>query len=474
MPGSESSARAAVLAQPRPRVPRRVATSRWHAFLGVCVALTLALAACTPGGATPSPTPTPTPMQPWKLRLSDPKADYFSTLALARDDTIFTVRYSGEVGHLVKSFAPDGAPGWETLLKGGFAVPRDIKVAPDGTIVLAGWTEPEEHAGDARYHNAYLAKLSPQGEVLWEKSLGGPEQDEFNGVAVSADGSITAVGFTCSTTGDFPAPPIAHAPDPELCEAALAVSFSPDGDQRWAKIYGGSFSSMFGQADAAPDGSIVTNGQNLSDDGDLPVWPGLNDDGTVTPIEFVTKLTPDGSIVWSTPVDQKSGGRLHDVVVDPAGAILAAGRKNNKAEVMKLSADGAIVWTVSVDGVVDSTMNTFPREIALTADGGAVAVGQGAPPGGGATFRGLVMRVTSDGRLAWVKLYGTAVSFHAVAETTDGAVIVAGGAETLDDFPANGPLPTTPTATVPLDPPTGRESDSVIARLSSEGELAAD
>jgi len=79
-------------------------------------------------------------------------------------------------------------------------------VAKDGSIIAAG--ETNSIGGDfpatKGAKDAVVAKISPDGALVWAKTYGGSGSDRFGAVAVAPDGSIIAVGSTDSIDGDFP------------------------------------------------------------------------------------------------------------------------------------------------------------------------------------------------------------------------------------------------------------------------------
>jgi hypothetical protein len=88
---------------------------------------------------------------------------------------------------------------------------EDIAVAPDGSLVVAGWTDAADDflnddpvcLGSGGLEDAFVLMLDPEGIALkFSTQLGGSEDDFANGVAVGSDGSIYVCGSTSSA--DFP------------------------------------------------------------------------------------------------------------------------------------------------------------------------------------------------------------------------------------------------------------------------------
>ena len=88
----------------------------------------------------------------------------------------------------------DGTPGWSQVLGGDFADRANAAaVAEDGTIALAGSTRKTATTLD----DAYVATLTPLGDVAWEKSFGGNLfADRAHALLADDDGGYSVAGST--------------------------------------------------------------------------------------------------------------------------------------------------------------------------------------------------------------------------------------------------------------------------------------
>ncbi|MFC1475922.1 fibronectin type III domain-containing protein [Candidatus Zixiibacteriota bacterium] len=73
-------------------------------------------------------------------------------------------------------------------------VAHGITPTSDGNFVIAGSTRSFGAGGS----DVYLIKINTAGTVLWEKAIGGPEDDGANDVAEAMDGGLLIVGWTSS------------------------------------------------------------------------------------------------------------------------------------------------------------------------------------------------------------------------------------------------------------------------------------
>lgn len=72
---------------------------------------------------------------------------------------------------------------------------RDLRVLPDGGFIIAGTT----NSGDNGGYDALLIRTNSDGEILWEKSFGGEDWDFFNQVKIVSTGGFIIAGQTFSS-----------------------------------------------------------------------------------------------------------------------------------------------------------------------------------------------------------------------------------------------------------------------------------
>ena len=228
------------------------------------------------------------------------------------------------------------------------------------------------------------------------------------------------------------------------------------------------------------EGNIYVSGGTCSPD--FPTTPGAYSrkfDGSGTsagnsgPVDaFVTKLTPDGKMVWSTLVGGPNHDRTYSIRVDRQGCVYIAGRAgkgfpttkgalqerfagDNRPAVgygpqdgfiTKLSADGSkVLWStyfgsadasIIRDMVIDGKGNVYVSMIGVRADSPYVTRGafQTARPGGP---DGLVAKVSADGRrVLWASYLGGSGRDTAPSIRLDGkGNVLVSGSTSSKDFP---------------------------------------
>ena len=288
-----------------------------------------------------------------------------------------------------------------SMALGGNGAEEATAVAIDaqGRIYLAGYTSStdlpwQRLGGPGGRGDVFVARLDPTGQqVQFIAYFGGAQPDNVRGLAVDTAGRLHVTGYTTST--DFPmVRPLSGQHLAPGGTNAFVATIAADGSAL-------SFSTYLGGADAdeahgiavAADGSLVVAGETRSTDfptrnARQPVGQGL--DG------FITKITPAGTLDWSTYHGGASSDSLFAVAIDATGAVSVAGT------------------TASAD---------FP----------VMPASQGAAGG----FDAVVARYTASGTLVFsTRLGGSAHdSAQAIAVDAAGAIHV-GGSTSSPDFPA--------------------------------------
>ena len=114
---------------------------------------------------------------------------------------------------------------------------RDLQLTQDGGFILVGDTESQ----GAGKHDAWIIKTDAQGELLWEQTFGGTEDDEASAIQPLPDGGYIVAGATESQgTGKRDAWLLTLDPQGKLIgnhtygnkrnDGAYAVRLTPDGE----------------------------------------------------------------------------------------------------------------------------------------------------------------------------------------------------------------------------------------------------
>jgi Beta-propeller repeat len=304
----------------------------------------------------------------------------------------------------VAKFSPDGALLWNTFL-GGSGDDYGRGIAVDGDNILVSGTSDATWGAPVlaykSFTDAFVAKLSPDGGLLWNTFLGSSSSnsnlgpDTGNGIAVDGSGSVLVTGSSSGTWGN---PVHAFSPDPNgfASTDAFVAKLSSSGALTWNTFLGASGNAMVrtysgndvGLAVAVDGDNVFVSGTSGSSWG-VPVRAftyGTSSDGYAvwaTMDVFVAKLNSGGALTWNTflgsSADESGPGIAVDnssnnvVVVGTSGAAwgsspLRAYSGKSDAFAAQLNSSGALTWNTFLGAsgfdngngvIIDGSGNVF-------------------------------------------------------------------------------------------------------------------
>jgi hypothetical protein len=273
---------------------------------------------------------------------------------------------------LVK-LSSSGAIQWQKVLGGstGCDFANVVLSTPDGGYIVAGHTD--SHDGNvsstAGERDVWIVKLSTNGDIQWQKTIGGALSEYAYAIQLTADGGYILAGYTYSNNGDVSG----NHGDAD----AWIVKISSTGAIQWQKALGGRREEIARSVQVTPDGGYIVAGSTKSNDGDVSGNHGDAD-------AWVLKLSSTGNIEWQKTLGGSGEEIARSVQVTPDGGYIVTGSamSNNgdvvgnhggqDAWVVKLSNDGTIQWQKSFGGYG----NEFANSIQLSPDGGFIVAGQ--------------------------------------------------------------------------------------------------
>jgi hypothetical protein len=210
---------------------------------------------------------------------------------------------------------------------------RGVAVDGAGNVYVTGWTwspdlpllNPLQPALNGP-QDAFVAKFSPAGALIYSTYLGGSGNDRALSIAVDGAGNAYVSGNTNST--DFPLRNPFQATYGGGFNDAFAVKLSPDGAALVYSTYLGGSGSDFGIGNAI-DGAGSAHLTGITDSTNFPLqnpFQSANPGGGT----FVTKLSASGSaLVYSTYLGGAGGDTARSVTVDGAGSAYVLGWTNS-------------------------------------------------------------------------------------------------------------------------------------------------
>ncbi|WP_319580224.1 hypothetical protein [uncultured Methanospirillum sp.] len=188
---------------------------------------------------------------------------YIVVGASASDDGDVTGNH-GDFDYWVVKLTPNLEISWQKSLGGSKNdTPSFVQQLSDGGYIIAGASASNDgdvtgNHGDLDY---WLVKLTPGGELSWQKSYGGKADDEVPCIRQTRDGGYIVVGQSESRDGDV----TGNHGNYDYWVIKLAT----DGALKWEKCFGGNRYDAGQSVVQTSDGGFVVAGISSSHDGDL-------------------------------------------------------------------------------------------------------------------------------------------------------------------------------------------------------------
>ena len=177
----------------------------------------------------------------------------------------------GSYDYWVVSISNSGILLWEKNF-GGTEIDeaRGITNTSDGNFLIIGNTRSNDVdvSNNIGGSDIWLLKISPFGELLWEKTIGGTGFDIGNSISKSINGYIisgASRSLDGNTTGN------------NGQNDAFITEINENGDVLWTKSAGGSNEDLIYDSVQINDGTIVSVGETTSNDFDLNNNKGFTD-----------------------------------------------------------------------------------------------------------------------------------------------------------------------------------------------------
>ena len=245
----------------------------------------------------------------------------------------------------------------------------------DGGFLLSGHTKNTKTG----HRDGWLLQLDEKGDTLWQKILGGPQNDAFTGAVQTADGGLIAAGYFGMTEGK---------------RALWIYRAYEDGNIRWQKTFGGKTQDEARAIIETREGNFAIAGTTKSGKGNQNIWLFLID--------------KEGKPLHYQIFGSRQFEEVYDLIELKDGGFAMTGyaktNKQNKGNglkdmwVIKTNAKGEMVWERTFGG----KSNDSAYGITETTDGGLVLVGYTFSHLMGAnTSKAAIIKCDKDGELVW-------------------------------------------------------------------------
>lgn len=178
-------------------------------------------------------------------------------------------------------------------------------------------------------HDAYLAKYSPNGDLLWVKSFGGEDNDSVTRIAITDEGDVVVCGYFVYSMDVDPGPgETVITTMASVNESNVFVSkFNSNGDFLWNHYMGGSSVSYPNDILVNSEDEILVVGQfavEFNCDPSASNYTFETNNGLDWEV-FVVNLSSSGDFQWAKRVGGPSQDVANGLALDTADNIVITG-----------------------------------------------------------------------------------------------------------------------------------------------------
>ncbi|WP_232074256.1 hypothetical protein [Spirosoma aureum] len=326
---------------------------------------------------------------------------------------------------------------WNKFFQGSEA--RAITAVVDGGYVAVGYTYSTLYNKES--YNFLIVRVDEDGNVLWQKTLGGSSTEYVSAVVQSADGGFVVAGHTDSNDGDV-------SGNHGLADGWV-VKLDKNGNVQWTKAIGGSSADFVTGLTPLSDGSVMGAGWGYSTDGNRSGGHGSSD-------FWVFRMDADGNVLWSKSFGGYDEDHADAITSLKYGQFAVFGYTySNDGDVsgnhgsadywvIKIDFDGHLIWQKTLGGsatdwgwggITASADNELVMAGLTYSNDGDVS-GSHSPTSTdlGGTMDYWVVKVDNDGNLVWQRALGGSADDRAegILAVSDGGFIVAGQSNSND------------------------------------------
>jgi len=265
----------------------------------------------------------------------------------------------------------------------------------DGGCVIVGHT----YSFGARNQDVYLVRIDCGGNKIWEKTYGGPKDDEAYAVVESGDGGYVVAGYTnCPTT----------YLDRSSTADMYLLKVNSDGDKVWEKNCGDPDRFDWAYTLARTSDGFILAGSKARN-----VGQELYRDACVL------KVDTEGNEIWEKRYGESMDDRVFDILQTSHGGYVLTGFGNNENDlyVLRIDHEGNKIWEKTYG---EPKRGEYGVAIAQRGEGYIVA---------GFTYRDedlLLLGIDTQGSKVWERIYESSGSIRpaAMIQDRDGFIVV--------------------------------------------------
>lgn len=223
----------------------------------------------------------------------------------------------------VVKLSESGMMEWQKCLGGYSAdIGYCIYQTTDGGYVVAGSSHSddgdvtENHPADngSNTYDYWITRLDTSGNLLWQKSFGGSDDDEAISIQQISDGNFIVAGYSESNDGDVS--------DNYGLRDFWVIKIDTAGSLLWQKSLGGSEYEVAFSIRQTTDGGFIIAGYTSSEDGQVSDNQGGYD-------IWIVKLNMSGNLVWQKCLGGTGYDSAHSIRETTDGGYIIAGNSTS-------------------------------------------------------------------------------------------------------------------------------------------------
>jgi hypothetical protein len=264
----------------------------------------------------------------WQKCLGGSYADWANDLVLTRDSGFLLTGGSMSIdGNITGNHGffdcwmvkldKNGNLQWEKSLGGsGTDIGVSVKTTSDGGYIVGATADIEDGVVQCTLHghyDAWIIKLDAIGNIEWQMCYGGTKGDGPNEILQTSDGGYMFAGTTDSNNGDVSGN---HGQND-----IWVVKLDSIGTLQWQRCYGGSKDDVAMFLKQCLNGSYLVGGYTFSHDGDVTG----NHSNPSTYDAWILRISNTGEILWEQCIGGDEYDDLSDMIEFPNGKITLVG-----------------------------------------------------------------------------------------------------------------------------------------------------
>lgn len=330
---------------------------------------------------------------------------------------------------------------WQKSLGGSAGdAATSVRQTSDGGYIVAGTSNSNngDVTGNHGGSDVWVIKLDPSGNLQWQKSLGGSNDEAAQSVRQTTDGGYIIAGFATSYNGDVTSGNAGY-------RDYWVIKLNASGNLQWEKTYGGGFEDVAFSIEQTTDGGYIIGGYSSSIDNIVTGNHGSTD-------YWIVKINATGTLQWQKSLGGSGIDKAYSVKQTSDGGYIVMGESiSNDGDVtgshgnydywlVKLSPAGNLQWQKTYGG----SLYDRGRDVSQTTDGGYIMIGISFPVNiEGTTSNGandyLIIKTDALGSMEWLQTYGGLQDDYAttIKQTLDGGYILCGYSDAITNNSGN-------------------------------------